>query len=56
MKIYINSNKNSKAIKMDKFIMTKLSHPYIIKAIDFMQNEEVSVLVTDLYTTDFREL
>jgi transcriptional regulator GlxA family with amidase domain len=33
-----------------------INNPRLIKAIDFMQNEEVSVLVTDLYTTDFREL
>lgn len=56
MKIYDKNLKNMAAIEMDKLIMTQFKHDHIIKCHEFIENDDVSVLVTDLYSMDFRDL
>lgn len=56
MKIYDKTSKNKEAIEMDKLIMTQFNHGQLIKCHNFIENDEVSVLVTDLYASDFRDL
>ena len=41
---------------MDKLIMTQFIHSQLINCHDFIENDDVCVLVTDLFTSDLRDL
>jgi len=56
MKIYNKTLGNAQAIEMDKMIMTQFNHGQVIKCHEFIENDDVSVLITDLYASDFRDL
>jgi len=41
---------------MDKYIMSELKHPNLIRCVNFVENDDFALFVMDLHVTDLREL